>query len=216
MTSPNDFENFQFKKNDTVSLRQFVYQEIREAIIKGHLEPGARIREMEISKQMNVSRGPIREAIRILEQEGLVISHPYRETVVVDLSEEEVIHLLVPTRRNFELFAAQKAASVLTADDFAYLDNIILNMQEASDQDDLDRLSNLDLKFHERIVEQCVSPAMFRIWNSISGKLHARFLIQGYSHSSLQTVVEEHREMLQLIRSGDKERIEQHLQTHIK
>lgn len=85
MTNPNDLENFQFKKNDTVSLRQFVYQEIREAIIKGHLEPGARLREVEISKQMNVSRGPIREAIRILEQEGLVISHPYRETVVADL-----------------------------------------------------------------------------------------------------------------------------------
>jgi DNA-binding GntR family transcriptional regulator len=206
---------FQFRKNDTISIRQFVYQEIRDAIIKGHLGPGTKLREAELAKQMNVSRGPIREAIRILEQEGLVISHPYRETVVVDILEEEATYLMVPIRLNFELYAAQKASQVLTEEDFAYLNDLVEQMEAASEQDDLDKISELDLAFHNRIVERCVSPSMFRIWDSISSKLYARLLIQGNRHSSLKSVVEEHRELLNLIKSGDKARIEQHLLKHI-
>jgi DNA-binding GntR family transcriptional regulator len=211
----NSTKPFQFKKNDNISLRQFVYKEIRDAIIKGHLEPGSRILEVELSKQFGVSRGPIREAIRILEQEGLVISHPYRETVVVHIPESEILDILVPTRRNFEMYAAQNASTILSEDDFANLDIIVSEMKEASDQKNLDRISELDLNFHEFIVKRCVSQAMFRIWSGISGQLHSRFLVQGYNHVSLQGVVDEHVELLRLIRKGSKEEIAQHLQKHI-
>lgn len=210
-----DTNAFQFKKTDNISLRQYVYQEIRDAIIKGHLEPGSRIREVEISNQMGVSRGPVREAIRILEQEGFVISHPYRETVVVDISEEESLNLLVPLRRHFETYAASKASKLLTEDDFAHLDNIVQQMEEASRQNEVERISELDVAFHQFIVERCVSPAMLRIWSSISGQLHARFLIQGYQLPSLASVVEDHRELLSRIREGNLDKIEKYLHAHI-
>lgn len=213
--SSMDSPTFHFKKNKHLSLREHVYQEIRDAIIRGHLEPGSRLRETEIANQMGVSRGPIREAIRILEQEGLVITHPHRETVVVDILENEIKNILVPTRRHFELYSIQLISNVFNEEDYNHLARIVQEMQEAADQDDLDQLSELDVRFHNYIVERCLSPGMYRIWNSIAGKLQSRILILGYKHETLQMVVDEHRELFELIQQGDLNRIEEHLNKHI-
>ena len=62
-------DNFQFAEQKTTSLRHKITDDIRKAIFKGYLKPGSRLREVEISKQMGVSRGPIREAMRMIVQE---------------------------------------------------------------------------------------------------------------------------------------------------
>ncbi|MDG0793187.1 GntR family transcriptional regulator [Cohnella ginsengisoli] len=67
---------YQFKSQENLSLRQRVFADIRDAIVRGHLKPGDKLRELDISKQMNVSRGPLREALRDLEALGLVVSSP--------------------------------------------------------------------------------------------------------------------------------------------
>ncbi|MBO9607060.1 MAG: GntR family transcriptional regulator [Paenibacillaceae bacterium] len=206
---------FQFEKNQVVSLRQHVYQEIRNAIIKGQLEPGTRLREVEISNQMGVSRGPVREAIRSLEQEGLVITHPNRETVVGEMFEDEIWQIVVPCRRNFELYAFVRALETFTDEEYSHLEKIVAQMQEASELDDIDAITELDVMFHNYIVERTVSPGMYRVWTSIAGKIHAHILILGYKKDSLQAAVEEHRELLSLMRKGNRQELEQHLHNHI-
>jgi DNA-binding GntR family transcriptional regulator len=208
-------KKFQFGKNNPVSLRHHAYLEIRSAIIRGQLEPGTRLLEVELSEQMGISRGPIREAIRLLEQEGLVNTYPNRGSVVGEMHEDEMKDIIVPSRRNFELFAVLKASETFTEDDFTEFEQLIENMQEASDQDNLDLITELDVQFHSKLVERTVSPEIYRIWTSIAGKIHARILIQGYKKSTLNTAVEEHRELLSLIRKGDRKQLEKHLQHHI-
>ncbi|KUO48816.1 MAG: hypothetical protein APF76_18215 [Desulfitibacter sp. BRH_c19] len=206
---------FRFEKKSSQSLREVAYESIREAIIKGNIKPGDRIREADISEQMGISRGPIREAFRQLEQEGLVFSHPYRETVVTEISNEEVDQVFVPIRRIVESYAAKRAHVNFTKQDFDYLHTIIVDMEKASSNDDLDLMSEQDLKFHQFLVQKAGGPGLLPIWNSIVGKIHSRFLYQGIKHESFYNVVKEHYSYLQLLHEGDPKKIDEHLDRHI-
>lgn len=206
---------FRFAKKTTQSLREVAYESMRDAIIKGNLRPGDRIREAEISEQMGISRGPIREALRQLEQEGFIYSHPYRETVVTEVSSEEVEKVFVPIRKVVESYAAKRAHLTLTEDDFDNLHKIIMEMEKASSNDDLDLISEYDLKFHQYIVQKAGGTTLIPIWNSIVGRIHSRFLYQGIKHESFYNVVKEHSDYLKLLRDGNPTKIEEHLSIHI-
>jgi DNA-binding GntR family transcriptional regulator len=102
-----------FKRQETVSLRDRVYDDIREAILAGTLNPGDRIKERSVAAQMGVSTTPIKEALRRLEQEGLVVSQPRRGAVVgplVSTSAAEILEL----RAALEGLAARYAAWRMT------------------------------------------------------------------------------------------------------
>ena len=113
------------------SLRHWIADTLREAIITGRLEPGDRLRELDLSQQMKVSRGPVREALRQLEQEGLIVSFPHRGTEVVGVSAEEVRHVLIPIRLTLERFAFRHALPILAEDDFVILERLVHEMREA-------------------------------------------------------------------------------------
>ena len=84
----------------------------------GHLKPGDRIVEEDVSAQLTVSRGPVPEALRQLEQEGLVVFYPYRGTEVFGVSQKEVDEILVPIRLTLEGFAFRHALPRLTEEDW--------------------------------------------------------------------------------------------------
>ena len=113
------------------------------------------MREADIAAQMGISRGPVREAFRQLDQEGLTYSHPYRGTVVLEFSAKETEEIFVPTRRLIETFVALNAYKVLTENDYDALKSIISKMKEASKTDNLDEITNLDIQFHTYLVGTC-------------------------------------------------------------
>ena len=80
------------------SRRDQVVEVLRNAIISGAYEPGERLVEATLSQELGTSRGPVREALRQLEHEGLVTSFPYRGAVVLGVSDEEVQEVLIPIR----------------------------------------------------------------------------------------------------------------------
>src|SRR4051812_5764530 len=91
------------------SLRSRASEALRTAIVEGRLQPGDRLREVELASQLGVSRAPVREALRQLEYKGLVASSPYRATEVLGVSQEEIEEVLVPIRLIIETFAFKKA-----------------------------------------------------------------------------------------------------------
>ena len=206
---------FEFKKNTKNSLKDFAYEEIKQAIIKGELRPGDYLRENDIATQMGISRGPIREALRQLDQEGLTYSHPYRGTVVLEISEKETEEIFVPTRRLIETFVALNAYKVLTDEDYDTLRVIISKMKDASNKDNLDILTDLDIQFHTYLVEHASNPSLCALWNNIISRIHSRLLYQGIKHLDIDTVVKEHLEYLEYIRTNNTQMIKQHLLTHI-
>jgi len=206
---------YEFKKNTKLSLKNYAYEEIKQAIIKGNLVPGDYLREADIAAQMGISRGPIREALRQLDQEGLTYSHPYRGTVVLEFSAKETEEIFVPTRRLIETFVSTNAHKVLTEEDYTALKAIISKMGEASKTDNLDEITNLDIQFHTYLVEHASNPSLCALWNNIISRIHARMLYQGIRHVDLDTVVQEHLEYLEYIRTHNTEKLQQHLLTHI-
>lgn len=86
--------NFQMNINEYLPLRDVVFYTLRQAILKGELEPGERLMEMQLAEQLGVSRTPIREAIRKLELEGLVLMIPRRGAIVAKITEKDLKDVL--------------------------------------------------------------------------------------------------------------------------
>src|SRR5688572_10440706 len=119
---------------------QQIAEVLRSWIIAGRYEPGERLIETTLSTELGTSRGPVREALRQLENEGLVMSFPYRGAVVLGVSDEEVQEVLIPIRLNLERYSFARALELLTDDDFAELGKQIWVMEEAGKADDLTKL----------------------------------------------------------------------------
>ncbi|BBH20563.1 GntR family transcriptional regulator [Paenibacillus baekrokdamisoli] len=206
---------FRFEEQKNTSLRHKITDDIRKAIFQGKLKPGDRLREVEMAKQMGVSRGPIREAIRMLEQEGVINSQPYKDTMVADISVEEVEEVLLPIRLTLEIFAIRKALPNLTEQHLNNLTAIIGNMKQAADEKDLYKLVDCDLAFHEYWVTLSNVPNLLGIWTSIFNRIRLYFIVQGQTYSDLNPLWESHELLLQTIQKGNLVEINSLLTEHI-
>ena len=208
-------QTFKFQKTPQLSRKDFAYESIKQAIITGNLAPGDRLREADIAAQMGISRGPVREAFNRLAQEGLIHSHPYRETVVAEMNPEQTEEIYVPIRRTLETYAAQHAHEKLTDQDYTRLEELIREMETACRDENLDQLTSLDMQFHSFLIESTGNATIQALWNIIITKIHARLLYQGIHHDRLEVVTRQQLEYLSFIREQVTEQIREHLVTHI-
>ncbi len=197
------------------SLRRRATEALRTAIVEGAMQPGDRLKEVEISEQLGVSRSTVREALRQLEHEGLVAQSPYRATEVLGVSQEEVIEVLVPIRLTVESFAFRQAMTRLEPSDLERLSSLIAEMRKAAVAGDLDALAEEDVRFHELVIERSNQPHCLQIWRSIEPRVRAYFRRDAPAHHSLEELATEHEELLSALRSGDEQRLDETLGRHI-
>ncbi len=193
---------------------QQVVEALRNEIIAGHFEPGERLIEATLSQELGTSRGPVREALRQLENEGLVKSVPYKGAVVLGVSDEEVQEVLIPIRLVLERYSFARAVRVMTDADFAELGKQIWVMERAARDNDLLKVVEADLRFHDIVISSADQPHTAQIWRSIWPRIRAYFFRYGRS-ASLQVMVEEHRELLDVLQTRDENRVLQQLERHI-
>lgn len=206
---------FRFEEQKSTSLRHKITEDIRRAILQGKLRPGDRLREVEISKQMGVSRGPVREAMRMLEQEGLLNSHPYKETMVAEISGEEVLEVLIPIRLTIEQFALRKGLPEIQPQDLERLSELVEEMKEGARQQNLAKIVECDLAFHEHLVGIAKMNNLMTIWTSIYNQIRLHFMLQGQSYEDYNDLWKDHQRLLQTIKKGDPEQIANELKQHI-
>jgi DNA-binding GntR family transcriptional regulator len=193
---------------------QQVIEILRTAIISGRFEPGDRLIESALSAELGTSRGPVREALRQLENEGLVMSFPYRGAVVLGVSDEEVHEVLIPIRLTLERYSWTRALEQLTDDDFAELGKQIWLMEQAGKADDLIKLVDADLGFHELVITASGQLHTVQIWRTIWPRIRAYFFRYERSRSFGETV-EEHRELLAALQTRDPAVVLAQLERHI-
>lgn len=198
------------------SRRERVAEILREAITTGDLEPGQKLTELELAAQLGTSRAPVREALRQLEQEGLVVSYPYRGTEVLGVSQEEIENVLVPIRVALERFAFDKAMSVVTDDDIAGLNAIIDSMDQAASEGDLARLADDDIRFHEAIVVLSGQQHCLQIWRTIQPRVRAYFRRDADYYGDSHAVADQHRDLLRALKSGNSDHGLQAITAHIR
>jgi DNA-binding GntR family transcriptional regulator len=127
---------------------------LREAIVSGQLAPNERLIEDDLAKEFGVSRGPVREALQRLEQEGLVESFPHRGTAVMDVSLDEIAKVLIPIRLILEEHAFLAVQGRLRESDVATLTACIKDMRSA----DVPRSVEADIQFHRTVLERANKP----------------------------------------------------------
>jgi DNA-binding GntR family transcriptional regulator len=199
----------------SASLRRRASDVLRAEIVAGRLRPGDRLKEEEVAAQLGVSRGPVREALRQLEHEGLVASLPYRATEVLGVSQEEVAEVLVPLRLTLESFAFRKAMPRLTEADLAALDALVDRLRAAGGRGDLDALAADDVAFHELVIERSGQPHCLQIWRSIEPRVRAYFRRDAPARPRAGSIADEHAELVQALRGGDERRLLEGLARHI-
>ena len=136
--------------NEYLPLRDVVFNTLRQAILRGELKPGERLMEIALSQRLGVSRTPVREAIRMLEQEGLVIMIPRKGAQVAEISEKDLKDVL-EVRLGLEELAVRIACQRITEEELEELEQAMKEFEEAMKRDDLGALAAADVKVHEVI-----------------------------------------------------------------
>jgi DNA-binding GntR family transcriptional regulator len=183
---------------------------LRELILSGAVTPGVHLREVEIANGLGVSRGPVREAIRQLEQEGLVDFYPRRGAVVAGVPETEV-ELIYRLRASIEGEAFAAACRQATNGQLDDLTDLWYSMHRAMRDGNLDGVLDADLAFHHSVVEIGASPFVRRMAASLDGVVRATVLRAYREDDSgrraiVERDVESHLPLLDALRQRDVER----------
>lgn len=148
------------------TLKENVTEALRQSIINGQLAPGTEINQVGIANQLGVSRGPVREALGQLEQEGLVHSVPYKGVFVTPLTRRHVEELY-SVRIVLEVLAVERAIDRITDANLRELTQIIDEMREAARAEDLPALMQADLAFHEHLVDVADHELLYKLWKQV-------------------------------------------------
>ncbi len=198
------------------SRRHQVAETLRREIVSGRLRPGDRLVEIDLAEQLGTSRAPVREALRQLEQEGLVATQPYKATEVAGITQEEIEQVLVPLRVVLERFAFRKALPRLSDDDFAGLDRLIQTMRHAGEVGDADALADADVRFHEIVLQRAGQPHCEQLWRTIEPRVRAHFRRDAPTHRDPRAVADQHQQLLDALRDGDVTAVERAVEDHIR
>jgi DNA-binding GntR family transcriptional regulator len=191
-------------KRARLSAQQLALEELRELILIGELPPGAPIVQEAIAAQFGVSRVPVREALKILEGEGLVIYSPNHGYRVTRLTSEE-IREIYRIRALLEDEATRRAVPALTEEDFALLEDANARLEAAYASQDLLTILVTNREFHDTIYARGGTPRLSKlirvVWDAVE-PYRTRYFQEANFHA-LQ--IDDHRGMIKAARDGDVE-----------
>lgn len=208
-------EFFELKLDNYKPLREIVFESLRGAIISGTLKPGERLMEVQIAEKLGVSRTPIREAIRKLELEGLVVMMPRRGAYVADLSLKDITDVL-EIRASLEGLASGLAALRITDEEIEELEMTAVHFNQAIEEEDFDKIVQLDIDFHDRIFKAARNEKLLQINNSLREQVQ-RFRIMYINKSNKsKDLSKEHYAIAEAISRRDIDLAEKLAKTHIE
>ena len=200
----------------TNPLSEQVYQNLLERILSGVLPPGAALREIELARELAVSRTPVREALARLVEDGLAENKPNRRTVVRRLGHAEIIELY-QVREALEGMAAELACGKLTAADLAQLDSLAARIDQVDEAGYLEAHYRLDVCLHRLIASRSSNALLARQihkFHNLMYLLRGRFAKQA---RELKQADRQHRDIIAALKTGDpavcRRAVTQHLRS---
>ncbi len=197
------------------SVTQKVRSTMRDHILSGDVKPGTRLVETQLAEQLGVSRAPVREALSALESEGLVVSEPNKGTFVAVITEEDLAEIYT-VRIALEGLAMRLVARRIDSDGLASLSDIVESMKRAADEGDAERVSAMDLEFHQRIWKLSGHRRLYQILTSMMTQIRVFLALNGRVYEDLLDNCMEHVVLLDMLRSKDADKAEQVMVQHIE
>jgi DNA-binding GntR family transcriptional regulator len=195
------------------STPELIADRIRAGVLDGTFAPQSQLAEVELARQLQVSRGPVREAMQRLIQEGLLRSERNRGVFVVELDDDDARDIYV-ARAAVEKAAAVRVARRADPDDLAALDDVIARLQEAV-ENSWAEVVEIDLEFHTTIVERCNSERLQRMFRTLAAETRLCLVRLERFYPDKGNVVTEHKDILAAIRAGNEGLVRQLIDRHM-
>lgn len=199
----------------TKSLGQAIAEELRKRIWKGEFKLGERLLEAKLSKEMEISRSSLREALQILEYEGLVVNKVRRGTFVAQFTEKD-IQEINELRLHIEVPAMMKTAKVIKESQINELELIIQEMKQCIEIEDWFGLFEADMDFHIYLIQLCENSRIIRLYGIIQNQIRTVLSqLVNYYESRKHEFYEEHEELLRAIRTKNPVEVQNVALSHI-
>jgi DNA-binding GntR family transcriptional regulator len=194
------------------SFTQIAYAYLRDAIIKYDLEPGKAIVEQEISNALGISRTPVREALKLLEAEGLVWHAPLRGTFVTEITTQDVEEIFA-LRETLEVLALQEAIHDISDSELGEVEEMLLALHADSN---VENFYESDRRLHELIVNHGHNRRLVLFINTINSQIERLRQMSARRPNRLGSSMQEHLDLLEVLKERNYEKAEALLRRHIK
>jgi DNA-binding GntR family transcriptional regulator len=200
--------------NQNKPIREVVYESLRKIIISGIIPVGERIIEKEYSERLNISRTPVREALRMLEMEELVEYIPRVGVVVKRISVEDVIEIY-KIRQHLEVLASVTAMENITEDEIKDIEKLLDLTEQKNNEGDIEEVIRLFGVFNSKIYEASKMKRLAGMISKLNEYLQRFRNISISENERREKALREHREILKAIVEKDKESIEDIIKRHL-
>ena len=197
------------------SLAGVVQQSIEQAILSGNYAPGAKLNESTLAEQLGVSRGPVREAFRMLDEAGLVRTAKNRGVFVRDISLAEAAEIF-EVRAALEEMVGRTLASQVDGVQLAEMNGMLDTMQQEVQANNADEYHQLNLQFHDRLVEMTGNGRLLVIYRKLIKELSLFRRLNLVHTGAMPTSVQGHREIVQAIAFGNTELAGRAMADHVQ
>ena len=208
-------EDLKLNMNAYLPLRDVVFNTLREAILRGELKPGERLMELQLASQLGVSRTPIREAIRMLEQEGLAVTMPRKGAEVAKMTlkgMEDVLEI----RAALDELACQLACRRITEEQLMRLETAKKNFEVSLKSGVVKTIAEADMGFHDVIYEATENPKLVNMLNNLREQIY-RYRVEYLKNvDNYPILIKEHEAIYQSLVNRNEDEATLSIREHVE
>lgn len=209
-----DWSQLTLPTDDYLPLRDVVFNTLRQGILRGLLPPGLRLMEIQLAKQLGVSRTPVREAIRMLELEGLVTTIPRKGAEVAEITPKDLQDVL-EVRCALEALAVELACKTITDEDLHKLRAVLGKFRHLVPNGDVSQLAECDVEFHDIIIQSTQNKRLIQLLNNLREQMYRYRLEYLKDFSTHQLLIKEHETILDCLEQRNVEGAKNIIRAHI-
>ncbi|MCR4732396.1 MAG: GntR family transcriptional regulator [Lachnospiraceae bacterium] len=208
-------EELKLDMDSYLPLRDVVFHTLRDAILKGDLAPGERLMEIHLANKLGVSRTPIREAIRMLEKEGLAVTIPRKGAQVARMTEKDLEDVL-EIRDALDELAVSDACNRMTEENYADLKRAMETFSEAAKTKDVRAIVEADEEFHNVIYRAANNPKLENIIRNLKEQMYRYRYEYVKGDADFLQLVNEHEQIVEGLREKDSVGVKAIMHTHLR
>ena len=205
---------FKLSEEAKLPLHKLVYNTLKESILTGKLKPGEKLIESTIAKEMSISKTPIREALRELAKEGLIIHHTRRGISVIDFTEKD-IEEIISLRAEIEAFGIRLALPRIKPKEREKINKIISNIRNNEQQSKIHKLVEADLQLHSFLMDLSGHSRLIKTWKMLSSQMSVLLHLIDYHKIAPVYSSESHRKLIDSLFKGNVTSAENAIKKHI-
>ena len=208
-------DKLEIRMDEYLPLRDVVFNTLRQAILKGELKPGERLMEIQLANKLGVSRTPVREAIRKLELEGLVLMIPRKGAEVAEITRQDMEDVL-EVRTALEELAVKDACDHITDAQLSELKKASNEFKKALlEGKDLVTCADADMHFHDVILSATNNRRLIQMLNNLSEQMYRYRMEYLKDERTHKTLIEEHDAIRRALKKHDKDKAGAAIRVHI-